>query len=79
MKTPRDVSSERLIRHLARHWDYRIDRQSGSHILIESDTPTRHSIPIPNRTAIGIGLFRTILSQVSAAKGVAADEILRGL
>ncbi len=78
MKTPRDVSSERFIRHCVKHWDYRIDRQSGSHILVESETPTRHSIPILNRSAIGIGLFRAILSQVSAAKGVAVEEILRG-
>jgi hypothetical protein len=41
--------------------------------------PSKHSIPIPNRSAIGLGLFRTILNQVSAAKGVTVEDILRGL
>jgi predicted RNA binding protein YcfA (HicA-like mRNA interferase family) len=79
VKTPHDVSSERLIRHLVKHWNYRIVRQSGSHVLIESEMPSKHSIPIPNRSAIGLGLFRTILNQVSAAKGVTVEDILRGL
>jgi len=56
-----------------------VDRHRGSHILIESDTPAKHSIPIPERKAIGLGLLRSILSQISAAKGVPVDEILRRL
>jgi predicted RNA binding protein YcfA (HicA-like mRNA interferase family) len=79
LKTPRGLSSDRLIKHLIRYWDYRTDRQSGSHILVESDTPIKHSIPIPQRKAIGLGLLRSILSQISTAKGVSADDILRNL
>jgi predicted RNA binding protein YcfA (HicA-like mRNA interferase family) len=79
VKTPRDVSSDRLIRHLTANWGYRVDRQSGSHILIESDEPKRHSIPVPQRKALGQGLFRSILSQVAKAKGVTVGEILRHL
>jgi predicted RNA binding protein YcfA (HicA-like mRNA interferase family) len=62
-----------------RHWDYVVDRQRGSHILIESAIPTKHSIPIPQRKSLGLGLFRSILSQISAAKGIPPDEILRDL
>jgi predicted RNA binding protein YcfA (HicA-like mRNA interferase family) len=58
---------------------YTIDRQSGSHILVESNTPKKHGIPIPQRKALGLGLLRSILSQVSAAKGVPVEDILRGL
>lgn len=81
MKTPRDLSSDRLIKHLIRilYWDYVVDRQSGSHILIESATPAKHSIPIPQRKAIGLGLLRSILSQISAAKGVPIADLLRDL
>jgi predicted RNA binding protein YcfA (HicA-like mRNA interferase family) len=79
VKTPRDLSSERLIKHLIRHWDYVVDRQSGSHILIESTTPIKHSIPIPQRKALGLGLLRSILGQISAAKGVPIADILRHL
>jgi predicted RNA binding protein YcfA (HicA-like mRNA interferase family) len=56
-----------------------VDRQSGSHILIESDEPKRHSIPVSQRKALGQGLFRSILSQVANAKGVTVGEILRNL
>jgi predicted RNA binding protein YcfA (HicA-like mRNA interferase family) len=79
VKTPRDLSSDRLIKHLIRHWDYAVDRQSGSHILMESPTPAKHSIPIPQRKALGLGLLRSILGQISAAKGVPVDQILRNL
>ena len=79
MKTPPGLSSDRLIKHLIRHWDYTVDRQRGSHILIESNTPAKHSVPIPQRKALGLGLLRSILSQIGAAKGVSADEILRNL
>jgi hypothetical protein len=40
---------------------------------------TNTAFAIPNRSAIGLGLFRTILNQVSAAKGVTVEDILRGL
>ena len=79
MKTSRDVSSDRLIRHLVRNWDYMVDRQTGSHILLESQTPARHCVPVPLRKAIGLGLFRDILDQVSKAKGIPVEEILRDL
>lgn len=79
MKTPRDVSSDRLIQHLVRNWDYTVDRQRGSHILLQSDTPAMHSIPVPQRKAIGLGLLRAILRQISEAKGVPVDVILRDL
>jgi predicted RNA binding protein YcfA (HicA-like mRNA interferase family) len=79
LKTPRDVSSDRRIKHLVRNWDYPVDRQSGSHILIESNTPRRHSVPVPQRGSLGLGLLRSVLSQVSAAKGVPVDDLLRNL
>jgi predicted RNA binding protein YcfA (HicA-like mRNA interferase family) len=79
LKTPRDVSSDRLIRHLVRNWGYTVERQSGSHILLQGHTPVRHTIPIPQRNAIGLGLFRDILNQISVAKGVSVAEILRDL
>ena len=79
MKTPRDISSDRLIQHLIRHWGYTVDRQRGSHIVLESDTPVKHSIPIPQRKAMGLGLFRAILTQIGTAKGVSISDILRDL
>ena len=79
MKLPRGISSDRLIRHLEREWDYRFSRQLGSHIVLTTETPRHHSVPIPVRSEIGTGLFRSIVKQVCEAKGVSMDELLRGL
>jgi hypothetical protein len=39
----------------------------------------KHSIPIPQRKAMGLGLFRAILTQIGTAKGVSISDILRNL
>jgi len=79
MKLPRDISSARLIKHLERHWGYAVDRQSGSHIVLTTKNPRHHSVPMPNRDALGTGLFRNIVKQVSDEKGISVAELLRDL
>ena len=77
MKTPRQVSSDKLIKHLEKHWDYKFSRQHGSHIILTTETPAHHSLPVPYRSAIAPGLFRSLLKQVCDAKGVTIDKILK--
>jgi predicted RNA binding protein YcfA (HicA-like mRNA interferase family) len=79
MRVPRGVSSDRLIRHLERNWGYRFLRQVGSHIILTTDTPAHHSLPVPQRSEIGVGLFRSILKQVCEAKRITLEELLRDL
>ena len=79
MRTPRDVSSARLIRHLEREWGYSVVRQKGSHILLTTEIPSHHSVPVPQRSAIGVGLLRSILGQVAEAKGVRVEDVMGGL
>ncbi len=69
----------KLIRHLERNWGYTVDRQTGSHIVLVTASPRNHSVPIPRRSALGLGLLRAILSQISEAKGVSVDDLLRDL
>ncbi len=79
MKTPRQISSERLIRHLERNWGYSFSRQHGSHIIMTAGEPARHSIPIPQRGTIGPGLLRSIFKQVCNGKGITLTELLKDL
>jgi hypothetical protein len=53
----------------------------GSRVAYHSkkETPSRHCVPIPKRDEIGMGLFRDTVSQVCAAKGVSADDVMRDL
>ena len=77
MKVPRQVSSDKLIRYLDRNWEYKFSRQTGSHIILTTEAPAHHSLPIPYRSAIGPGLFCAILKQVCDAKGGELEEILK--
>ena len=79
MKLPRDLSGTELVRHLARHWEYQIIDQRGSHIILVTETPSHHRLPVPAHKPIGIGLLRSILSEVGEVKGVDRNALLRDL
>jgi predicted RNA binding protein YcfA (HicA-like mRNA interferase family) len=79
VKLPRDVSGKRLINHLCRSWGYRQVNQVGSHVILATDVPTHHRLPIPLHSSLGIGIFKKILNEVCAAKNISQDELLRGL
>jgi hypothetical protein len=68
-------SRDRVIKNLNRHWkigSYTVDRQTGSHILVESDTPV-----IAQRNSIAPGLIRSIPKP--SQQTVSFDGILRDL
>ena len=45
MKLPRDVSGRDLVKVLVRDWGYRQVHQVGSHIILQTDTPSRTAYP----------------------------------
>jgi len=49
MRLPRDLDAPELIKALERV-GYRVVRQSGSHILLQSDDPQPHAMTIPNHS-----------------------------
>ncbi len=79
MRLPRDVSGDRMIAHLCRHWDYRVVNQVGSHVILVTENPTHHRMPVPRHSALGIGIFKKVLYEVCMTKGIKQDELLRGL
>ena len=79
MKVPRDLSGERLIRGLCRHWEYRRTGQVGSHVVLETETPAHQRIVVPAHQALRIGTLGAILRSVASHKGVARQDLLRSL
>lgn len=79
MKIPRDLSGEQLVRLLSRSWDYRIVHQQGSHVVLETGTPTHQRIAVPAHKNLRIGTLNAILRSVSRHKGISREDLLKGL
>lgn len=79
MKLPRDLSGNRLARHLCRSWGYAHVHQVGSHIVLQTETPSHHRIVIPAHTPLRVGTLNGILQAVAAHKGIFREELLEGV
>jgi predicted RNA binding protein YcfA (HicA-like mRNA interferase family) len=79
VKIPRDLSGRELVKHLERNWRYRVLNQEGSHIILQTEEPSRQRIPVPDHDALRIGTLNTILRLISQHKGVSKDELLEGI
>ncbi|MGH9562696.1 MAG: type II toxin-antitoxin system HicA family toxin [Terracidiphilus sp.] len=79
MKLPRDLSGTTLVKHLCKHWSYEQVHQVGSHVILQTTTPTHHRIAIPAHDPLRIGTLNAILASIAAHKGVAKEEILKGI
>jgi predicted RNA binding protein YcfA (HicA-like mRNA interferase family) len=78
MKTPRDLSGRRLAAGLCRRWDYRQTNQVGSHMVLETETPTHQRISIPEHKSVKVGMLTSILRAV-ATQGVTREKILESI
>lgn len=79
MKLPRDLSGTALADHLCRHWEYVKVNQVGSHIILQTQTPTPQRIAIPAHKSLRIGTLNSIIRDVAAHKQVDREAILDGL
>jgi predicted RNA binding protein YcfA (HicA-like mRNA interferase family) len=79
VKIPRDLSGRDLIKVLCKHWNYRQVHQVGSHIILQTDHPSRQRIPVPDHRTLRLGTLNSILRMVSLHKGVKRDDILAKL
>lgn len=79
MRIPRDLSGQDLVRLLCRDWSYRVVHQVGSHIVLETDTPSHQRIAIPAHKSLRLGTLNAILKAVATHKSVDRAQILRNL
>ena len=79
MKLRRDLSGEALAHLLCRDWDYRIIHQQGSHLVLETATPSHHRIAVPAHSNLRVGTLNAILRAVARHKGVGRQDLLKSL
>ena len=79
MKLPRDLSGTELIKLLCKHYGYGRVNQEGSHVVLETTTPRKHRISIPDHAQLRIGTLNAILKAVAKAQGVEKESILQRL
>ena len=77
MRTPRDLSGDRLVRGL-RRLGYEQTRQSGSHVrLTRRSDDGDHHVTVPLHSPLRVGTLNAILSDVADHLGVDKGEVVR--
>lgn len=79
MKLPRDVYGCDLAAALCRDWGYVQVHQVGSHILLQTETPSHHRVSIPDHKPLRLGTFNAILREVATAKQTTREAIIATL
>lgn len=75
MKLPRDLSGEELAAALCRHLDYTRVHQTGSHIILQTESPSRHRLAVPAHAALRLGTLDAILRSIAANCGIGKAEL----
>ena len=79
MKIPRDLSGTQLVKVLCRDWGYRVVHQEGSHVILQTDTPSHQRLSVPNHNPLRVGTLNGIMRAVSTHKGVERQQLLKAL
>ena len=76
MKIPRDLSGAQLVKVLCRDWGYRVIHQEGSHIILQTETPSHQRLSVPNHNPLRVGTLNGIVRVVSAHNGMERQQLL---
>ena len=79
MRVPKDIYGRDFANHLIRHWEFQELRQTGSHIILRTERPSRLTISVPAHKPLRIGTFKALLDEIATLKGLAPEVILRNL
>ena len=69
MTIPKDVSGQDLIKALKK-LDYKVTRQTGSHVRLTSILNGEHHITIPNHNPIKVGTLNSIINDIADHKKI---------
>jgi predicted RNA binding protein YcfA (HicA-like mRNA interferase family) len=78
MKTPRDISGKEFVKAL-KVFDYKVVRQTGSHIMVTSNVNHEHHLAIPNHNSLKIGTLNAIVSRVAEHFEITKEEVMNKL
>jgi len=76
MMIPYDMSGSFLIQLLCKEWEYVFVHRVGSHVLLQTETPSQHRIIVPDHHVMKPWAFHAILRSVAAHKRVSRATIL---
>ena len=69
----RDLYGRDVAQVLCTRWAYVKVNQVGSHIILQTETPTHHRLSVPDHKPLRMGTLNAILREVSAAKNVTLE------
>ena len=75
MKLPRDLSGREVVDSLVRMLGYRVVHEKGSHIVIETDSPSRQRIVVPDHKVLRLGTLNAVPRAVAAHKGLDKNQV----
>jgi len=75
-RLPRDLSGQDLAAALRRAFDYRITRQTGSHIRLSTKLGGEHHVTVPDHDALRVGTLAGIVESVAAHAGLTRDATM---
>ena len=78
MRLPRDLSGEELA-VLLRRFDYRVTRQTGSHMRLTTTRQGEHHITVPRHGSLRVGTLSAILRDVGEHLGIPRQALLETL
>lgn len=58
---------------------YAVTRQSGSHIRLTANTPTPHSLTVPDHSPLKVGTLHAILADVAAHQRIDMADLIERL
>ncbi len=79
MKLPRNLAGHTLAKTLCRDWAYQVVHQEGSHLILQTETPTHQRLSVPDHHPLRIGTLNSLLRLVAEHKGVSCEDLLRRL
>jgi predicted RNA binding protein YcfA (HicA-like mRNA interferase family) len=76
MKLPKDLSGRKVVDALVRKLEYRVVHEKGSHIVLETETPSHQRIAIPDHKSLRLGTLSAILRAFALHKHLDKDQIV---
>jgi predicted RNA binding protein YcfA (HicA-like mRNA interferase family) len=76
VRIPRDLSGRAFAQVLVRDLAYRIVHQRGSHVVLETDTPTHQRIAIPDHPNLRVGTLNAMIGAVARHKGMDKTQVI---
>ena len=79
MRLPRDLSGRQLAAALGKSFGYVLVHQEGSHIILQTESPRRHRIAVPDHKVVRLGTLNAILRAVARAHDLSKEQVLQRL